>query len=67
MQLKTDQTEKVGKRVTRENRYTMLFVTKGKKKKFVENKFLPQDEQSLHMKILEANFMWWGKICESKS
>ena len=35
----------------------MLFVTKGKKKKFVETKILEPDEQSLHMKILRANFV----------
>ena len=35
----------------------MLFVTKGKKRKFVETKLLPPDEQSLHLKILEANFV----------
>ena len=40
-----------------EIRYAMLLVTKGKKKKFVKTKLLPPDEQSLHMKILRANFV----------
>ena len=40
-----------------ESRYAMLFVTKGKKKKFVETKLLPPEEVSLHMKILRANFV----------
>ena len=35
----------------------MPFVTKGKKKNFVDTKFLPPDEQSLHMKILRANLV----------
>ena len=34
-----------------ESRYAMLFVTKEKKKKFIETKLLLLDEQSLHMKI----------------
>ena len=36
----------------------MLFVTKGKKKKFIETKFLPP---SLYMKILRANFVSCGR------
>ena len=35
----------------------MLFVTKGKKKKFVKTKLLPPGEQLLRMKILTANFV----------
>ena len=34
----------------------MLFVTKGKTKIFVEIELLLPEEQSLHMKILRANF-----------
>ena len=44
-----------------ESRYAMLFVTKIKKKKFVETKFLSSNEQSLHMKILRANFVSCGE------
>ena len=43
------------------SRYAMLFFTKGKKKKLVETKLLPADEQSLHMKILSANFVLCGR------
>ena len=38
----------------------MLFVTKGKKKKLLETKLLPPDEQSLHMEILRTNFVSYG-------
>ena len=40
--------------------YAMLFVTKGKKKKLIETKILPPNEQSLHMKIVRANFLSCG-------
>ena len=35
----------------------MLFVKKGKKKLFVQEKQLPPDERSLRMKILSANYI----------
>ena len=38
----------------------MLFVTKEKKKKFVETKILLPDEQLIHNKILRANFASCG-------
>ena len=42
----------------------MLFVIKGKKKKFLKTKLLPPNEQLLHMKILRANFVSCGAaIC----
>ena len=40
-----------------ESRYAILFVTKWKKKKFAETKLFLLDEQSLHMKMLRANFV----------
>ena len=46
---------------TGESRYAMPFITKGKTKKFVEIKLLPPDKQSLHMKILEVNFVSCGR------
>ena len=40
----------------------MLFVGKGKSKKFVSTKALPPDKKSLKMKIMRANFVCqsWG-------
>ena len=38
----------------------MLFVTKGKKKKFAETELLPTDEESPHMNALRANFVSCG-------
>ena len=43
-----------------ESRCVTLFVTKGRKKKLFQTKLLPPNEQSLHMKILRANFVSCG-------
>ena len=40
-----------------DSRYAMLFVGKGKKKKFASTKSLPPDQKSLDMKIMRVNLI----------